>query len=238
MEIIENRFNGIIVDTSTFPDDIERFRDEIVQIIDESTNKKLLWVKIQIEQSEFIPVLTKLGFVFHHCDESYLMLIKKLQNDAFVPTSMNFIVAVGAVVFHNGRLLAIKDRFNVGYKLPGGHIDKGETIKAALKREVFEETGVDVDFESIVNLGHFQNGQFGEANIYLVCTAQALSDTIKINDVSEIQEAIWIKPQDFLNNTDTHEYNKAVVRAAMTNQELKLKDQKIKLRVKNSEVFF
>lgn len=166
------------------------------------------------------------------------MLIKKMAHDSIVPTTKNYIVGVGAIVLDEGQLLVIKDRFSTGYKLPGGHIDKNESIKDAIKREVYEETGINIEFESIVNIGHFRNGQFGESNLYIVCTAKALSKNIAINDSSEIAEARWINPMEFLKSDDTNNYNKSVVAAAINNKDLKLTEQQIKLRVPDGEIFF
>lgn len=132
----------------------------------------------------------------------------------------------------------IKDKFSIGYKLPGGNIDKNESIKDALKREVYEETGVDIEFESIVNLGHFRNGQFGEANLYIVCTAKAFDKDIFINDSAEIAEAKWMDIEEFLNSNDVNIYNKSVVQAAINNSDLKLTDRQIALKVKGGEIFF
>jgi 8-oxo-dGTP diphosphatase len=234
----DNKYNGTIIDSTNLPKDVEEFKQEMIRIIDSTESRELLWIKIPIEDSDCIPVLTKMDFEFHHCDERNLMLIKRLKPDSFVPTSKNFIVGVGAIVLKDGKLLVVKDRFSVGYKLPGGHIDRNESIKNALKREVAEETGIDIEFESIVNLGHFKNGQFGESNLYIVCTAKARSENIEINDLSEISEAKWIAPDDFINSGNVNTYNKSVVRAAINNKELKLKEQEIELRVPDGEVFF
>lgn len=238
IETVYNKYNGLIVDDKTLPDSSEEFKSEIIRIIDSSGNKDLLWIKIPIEKSEFIPILTKLDFEFHHCDDKNLMLIKKLSQDPVIPTTKNFIVGVGAIVIDKGKLLVVKDRFSLGYKLPGGHIDKNESIKDALKREVVEETGIIIEFESIIIIGHFPNGQFGESDLYIVCTAKALSEEITINDLSEIVEARWIAPNDFINSDEVNVYNKSVVKAAITNKELKLTEQKIKLKIPDGEVFF
>ena len=238
IETVYNKYNGLIVDDKMLSDSSEEFKSEIIRIIDSSGNKDLLWIKIPIEKSEFIPILTKLDFEFHHCDDKNLMLIKKLSQDPVIPTTKNFIVGVGAIVIDKGKLLVVKDRFSLGYKLPGGHIDKNESIKDALKREVVEETGIIIEFESIINIGHFPNGQFGESDLYIVCTAKALSEEITINDLSEIVEARWIAPNDFINSDEVNAYNKSVVKAAITNKELKLTEQKIKLKIPDGEVFF
>ncbi len=234
----EDRYEGVIVDLNTLPQVKEDFQKEIVQLLESLDQKKLLWVEIPIEKSEFIPVLTNLGFEFHHCDERSLMLVIKLVPDAMIPTSRNYIAGVGAIVMDGNKLLVVKDRWFPGYKLPGGHIDKDETIKGALKREVYEETGVSIELESIMNIGHFRNGQFGESNIYMVCTAKALTKEITINDSSEIIDAQWMGVQDFLNADDTNLYNKSVVKAAISNTGLKLTEHMIKLRVKGGEVFY
>ena len=238
IKTIDNKYDGVIVDNTTLPQKKDEFRKEIVRLIESLMNKKLLWIKIPIEKSELIPILTSLDFEFHHCDEKNLMLIKKMAPDSIVPTTKNFIVGVGAIVFNEGRLLVIKDKFSTGDKLPGGHIDKNESIKNALKREVYEETGIKIEFESIVNIGHFRNGQFGESNLYIVCTAKALSKNITINDSAEVTEARWIDPEYFLTSDDVNNYNKSVVEAAIKNKELKLTEQQIKLRVPDGEVFF
>ncbi len=238
IETTSDKYGGVIINNATLPFARDEFEKEIKSLVTSLKDKKLVWIKIAIENSDFIPVLTKLGFEFHHCDEKSLMLIKKMADDSYVSTTKNFIVGVGAIVLHQGRLLVIRDRFSPGYKLPGGHVDKNETIKSAVKREVYEETGIHVEFESIVNLGHFRNGQFGESNLYIVCTAKALSDKIAVNDLSEIAEARWISPDEFLNSQETNNYNKSVVNAVLNNKELKLMDQPVELRVPGGEVFF
>ena len=238
IEIVNNKYDGVIVDNTTLPDKKDIFQKEILRLIEQLNNKKLLWIKIPIEKSDFIPILANLDFEFHHCDEKNLLLVKKMTSDAIVPTTKNYIVGVGAIVFNEGQLLVIKDRLSTGYKLPGGHIDKNESIKNAVKREIYEETGINVEFESIANIGHFRNGQFGESNLYIVCTAKALSKVITINDSSEIAEARWISPVDFLNSDDVNAYNKSVVEAVLNNKELKLVEQKIKLKVPDGEVFY
>lgn len=233
-----DRYGGVTIDSSALSDNIEDFKTEIEELILSAKNKNLLWIRIPIEKSDFIPILTKLGFDFHHCNTHDLMLIKKINPQSIVPTTKNFTVGVGAIIVRNKKLLVVKDRFSAGYKLPGGHIDINESIKDALKREVYEETGIDIEFESIVNLGHFMQGQFGESNLYIVCTAKALSESISINDSQEIIDAKWIDLCDFLEAESTNIYNKSVVEAFMKNTELKLTAQSIKLRVSGSEVFF
>ena len=237
IKTIENKYNGVTVDITTLPEKTDDFRKEIVLLINTVGNKNLLWVELPIEKSEFIPVLTKLDFEFHHCEEKSVTLVKKMVKDAMVPTTKNFIVGVGAVVRNGEQILVVKDRFSAGYKLPGGYIDKNESIKEAVKREVFEETGIDVEFESILNIGHFRNGQFGASNLYIVCTAKPFTKEISINDLSEIADAKWINPEDFLNSKEVNNYNKSVVQAALENHELKLTEQDVKLSI-SGEVFY
>ncbi len=236
--ITNNRYDGVIADPANLPGSKEEFEKEMVQLIGNLQDKKLLWINIPIEKSDFIPILAKHDFEFHHCDERNLMLVKRLSPDAVMPAAKNYRVGVGAVVLHEGRLLVIRDRFSEGFKLPGGHIEKNESLKDAVKREVYEETGISIEFESIMNIGHFRHGQFDGSDLYLVCTAKALSEEITVHDASEIVEARWMDPEEFLQSGDVYPYNKSVVRAAISNKELKLTERQIQLRVKDGEVFF
>ncbi|MDO8513462.1 MAG: NUDIX domain-containing protein [bacterium] len=55
-------------------------------------------------------------------------------------------VSVGAVIERDSKFLIAKRRvFEFGYGNIAGHVEYGETPEAAVKREVFEETGMIVD---------------------------------------------------------------------------------------------
>ena len=65
-----------------------------------------------------------------------------------------FFVGAKALIFNqdNQLLLLSKKSGNPTWDLPGGRIQKNEPLEEALKREVFEETGIQ-DFRSIKFLG-------------------------------------------------------------------------------------
>jgi 8-oxo-dGTP diphosphatase len=61
---------------------------------------------------------------------------------------MGPILAVGALIIRDHQVLLIQRAhppMQGEWSLPGGHIEFGETIIAALKREVREETGLEVE---------------------------------------------------------------------------------------------
>ena len=224
MNLISDKYDGITLDNSSIPDDIKVFEKELINIIENIEDKKLLWIKLHIEKSHIIPLLTKYNFVFHHCNERDVTMVKKLIKNTIIPTAANHTLGVGAVVIDDNKLLVIKDRLWKKYKLPGGYIDDNETISQALRREVFEETGIKIELDSIVSLGHFSQSQFGKSNLYVVCNAKVLSKKINITDSHEIIEAKWMDIDEYFNCEDIHIYNKNIVKTAMKNKGLKLEN--------------
>jgi len=222
INLITDNYEGITIDHSTIPHHLDEFEEELSIIIKNLENKKLLWIKIPISKSDFIPILTKYDFVFHHCNEEDITLLKKLIVDPIVPTARNHTLGVGVVVINeNNEILVIRDRIGKRYKLTGGYIDDDENISTAAVREVKEETGIDVGFTSIIALGHFKPLQFGESNLYVGCTAQAYSKEINIIDDYEIIEARWMDLDEFQNHPDILLFNKTIVNTAIKNDGLK-----------------
>lgn len=238
MTLIDDKYEGITIDNSTIPKSLEVFEKELVNILDNSEDKKLLWIKVPLGQVTIIPILTKYDFIFYNCNEKELMLLKKLITNPIIPTATNHTLGVGAVVIEDNKLLVIKDRIWQKYKLPGGYIDDKESISTAVKREVFEETGVIVELDSIVSLGHFYPTQFDESNLYIVCSAKALSTKIEIGDSEEIIDAKWMNIDDYFACKDIHEYNKNIVKTAVKEKGLKLKNYDYFMNADNTHEYY
>lgn len=235
-------YNGITIEQKDLPKTKEEFELNLDFLINEVENKRLLiWIYIDIKKSDFISIATKRDFIFHSCGEDYILIVKRLKQDAIIPTAANHTLGVGVVVINEkNELLVIKEKIsNVGYKLPGGHIDDAEMISDAAIREVFEETGIKVQFESVISLGHFYPHQFHKSNLYLLCFAKPLSYEINIQDKIEIQDAKWVDVYEYLLDEKVHDYSKVIVQTALKHNGFKRANQETLTHInKDFELFF
>lgn len=95
-------------------------------------------------------------------------------------------VSVAAVVVDDdGRVLVIKRRDNGAWQLPGGVLELGETIHDGLRREVREETGVEV--EPVRLTGVYKNMTLGV--VALVFRARPVAGTPGPTD--EAADVAW-----------------------------------------------
>ena len=239
---IVDPYNGLTIDSKYLPNTKDEFELNLDFLIEEVKYKRnLIWIYIDITKSDFIPIATKKGFFFHSCDEDYVLVVKRIKENAIIPTAANHTLGVGAVVINDkNEILVIKEKIsNLGYKLPGGHIDNSEMISTALEREVFEETGVIVEFESIISLGHFYPHQFHKSNLYVLCIAKPKSLEINIQDTQEILDAKWIDVNRYLEDDEVLAYSKAVVFASLEYKGFIKANQEVLCHIKKDfELFF
>lgn len=75
-----------------------------------------------------------------------------------------------------------------GYTLPGGHVEPGESFVDAVKREMKEETGLDIISPKLVGIKQFpiQNGRY----IVLLFKAQEFTGSITSSDEGTVE---WIE---------------------------------------------
>ncbi len=112
-----------------------------------------------------------------------------------VPRYATHHCGVGGVVLHNGKVLAVKEHGKeTHWKLPGGMADLGENLDTAVQREIFEETGIKSQFQSVLSFRHQHKSQFGNSDLYFVCLLKATTDVITIDD--EIKDAMWMEPTE------------------------------------------
>jgi 8-oxo-dGTP diphosphatase len=235
-------YNGITIDSKDLPNNKEEFELNLDFLIEELKEKRnLIWIYIDIKKSDFIPIATLRGFSFHSCDENWILVVKRLKENAIIPTASNHTLGVGAVVINDkNEILVIKEKIsNIGYKLPGGHIDNGELISTAVAREVFEETGIKVEFKSIISLGHFFPHQFHKSNLYVLCIAEPLTFEIDIQDTQEILDAKWVDIDRYLEDENVLAYSKAVVIASLEYKGFIKANQEVLCHIKKDfELFF
>ena len=128
-------------------------------------------------------------------------------------------LAVSAAILRDGKVLIVrrarKPALGV-YTLPGGVVEAGETLEEAVRREVREETALDI--EPVALAGHreviIRDAQARtERHFVILCFASRwLSGEPQLND--ELDEARWIDPQELAGLKTTEGLAEIVAAAA------------------------
>ena len=109
---------------------------------------------------------------------------------------------VGALVVNEkGEVLIVSSsKWKNKHTVPGGHIELGERAEDAIKREVKEETGLDVEPVKLLLVQQaIYPEDYHKHEHYLfmdyLCTAK--SSHVKL-DGRELQNFVWVKPEEAL----------------------------------------
>ena len=105
-------------------------------------------------------------------------------------------LAVSAVIFRDGKLLLVRRARSPAkgfYSLPGGRVEFGETLHAALHREVAEETTLKIDIAGLAGWREVVPTATGGGH-YLIMSFAARWRTGEVALNDELDDFQWLAP--------------------------------------------
>jgi len=124
-------------------------------------------------------------------------------------------VVCSAIIENNdGKILIVKQpKWHNKWTFPGGHIEPGEKIENAIRREVKEEIGLDkIKYLGIISSGELINSlDFKRPAHFIYFDAWCKTDDINVKlDNKEISEYVWIEPIEALKYELAESYAKVI----------------------------
>jgi nucleoside triphosphatase len=109
---------------------------------------------------------------------------------------------VSAIIFNpEGKILLCKShKWGDKYVIPGGHIELGEKMEEALKREILEETGLNIYDIKLISLKEsIYSDTFQEKKhfIFIDYICKTTSRNVSLND--EAEEYQWVDIEEIEN---------------------------------------
>jgi ADP-ribose pyrophosphatase YjhB (NUDIX family) len=117
-----------------------------------------------------------------------------------VPESLP-VATVGALVENSrGEILLVRTyKWGDRYSLPGGKIERGETQEAALRRELREETGLEVhNIRFLLVQDCIDSPEFHRPAHMLLLNYHCRADGMEVRLNDEAQSYGWVTPRDAL----------------------------------------
>ena len=103
-------------------------------------------------------------------------------------------IAAALMSRSDGRVLLVRKRATEAFMQPGGKIEPGEHPATALRRELSEELGIDVDPDEMTYVGRYtapaahEPGRLVDAEVFRIVIARPVAPG------AEIEEILWLDP--------------------------------------------
>ena len=218
-EPVKLPYKGARINFADFPDESQQaledggaaFVAKLQRSIDAlvESGRKSVWLDVPAQDAALAAFAARdLGFEFHHAEGQKCVLKKWIctEDPDTIPTPLatHQVGCAGLVTNDRDELLVIKERnrhngIPLHWKLPGGMLDRGEDIEDAVTREVWEETGVETKFDSVLSFWNRHHlPPWGQSDIYIVAKLEAVdSEAPIVIDPLEISESKWMCMEEF-----------------------------------------
>lgn len=103
---------------------------------------------------------------------------------------LHSVSVAGIIIDGEGRILVVKRRDNGAWQPPGGVLEMDETIEEGLRREIQEETGIEIHIDRLT--GVYKNMRLGVIALAFRCGPSG--GTLRTS--SETEEARWMSTQE------------------------------------------
>lgn len=133
--------------------------------------------------------------------------------------------AVHAFCFYKGKLVIIYSESKKTWSVPGGGIELGESIEAAVAREVREESNMKVLHQELIGYQDMYEPDRTVRQTRSFCIVEPFGDFVSDPDEGEVTEMKLIDPKDYKQYFDWGEIGEHIVKEAVRRLELYLKNK-------------
>lgn len=106
-------------------------------------------------------------------------------------------VGVNVVVKKDGKIIALLRRSQRAWALPGGHLEKGESIETCAQREVLEETGVSIACVHVLGFSNDQHTAEGNHYLHVWTEADWIAGEIINKEPERCLDVQWVTWDNF-----------------------------------------
>jgi mutator protein MutT len=121
-----------------------------------------------------------------------------------------FRTVVKALITNNGDVLIGQKEEDEDHPIGGewhflgGHLERGEQVEEAIKREVEEETGLEVDVHQVIDVMTFDWDDDGDKDaLQILFHCESTKRNAKPRE--DLQDVKWVEPSEITENVHTEE---------------------------------
>jgi 8-oxo-dGTP pyrophosphatase MutT (NUDIX family) len=114
-------------------------------------------------------------------------------------------VTVAAVAENEGRFLLVQER-DAGNRVlnqPAGHLEDGESLLAAVRREVLEETAWQFEPRAIVGIYRWRHPQTGITFVRFTFAGSLLTHDAALSLDPDIEQVLWLNDTELRKQEDS-----------------------------------